>query len=153
MSSFLSLEAVVYMWYRLLWTQYFSKPWCCFLYVLVYSCLCICGFRTLVGRESWTSHCKRFLTHHPSSQGWASRCLVLCMFVCIVFVCLGLGASPFSFLLDLTLSIAGVLYCQSYVIIHQCSNACAQVDTLDTYAIHTCTPGEHCTVLAVPCLA
>ena len=29
-------------------------------------------------------------THHPSSQGWASRCLEHLMSICKVFVCLGL---------------------------------------------------------------
>ena len=42
--------------------------------------------------------CKRSLTHHPSSQGWAPRCPSHCVFcVCIVLVwCIRSGFSFFS---------------------------------------------------------
>ena len=33
---------------------------------------------------------QRRLTHRPSSQGLASKCIVLFMFICRVLVCLGL---------------------------------------------------------------
>ena len=52
----------------------FSKPWGCYVYMCVckfYECflsleaVCVCLYACIDVRS---------LTHHPSSQGWASRC-------------------------------------------------------------------------------
>ena len=61
-----------------------------YLSVCVFDCSLVCLYITMY-------ICKKSSTHHPSSQVWASRCLVLCMFVCtcIAFICLGSWASPF----------------------------------------------------------
>ena len=75
------------------------------MFLLVHVCICV-GSRHLDVWGELASH-KRSSTHHPSSQGWASRCLELCMFVYFLFVWVhGLLLSS-AFLLPL---LAGVLY-------------------------------------------
>ena len=77
-----------------MYIYYFSKPWGCFVCicmcvflfkkfyecflsleaVCVFVCMYMCvGWGHLDVRGELASH-KRSLTHHPSSQGWASRC-------------------------------------------------------------------------------
>ena len=50
---------------------------------------------------------KRSLTHHPSSQGWASRCPIVCMFVLFGCGVLGLG---FLFFSSFMTNLASALY-------------------------------------------
>ena len=62
---------------------------------------------------------KRSSTHCPSSQGWASKCLVLSVFVGMVwfvhmYMYMGLWASPFFYL-----SLAGVLYTCDLIHAHE----------------------------------
>ena len=78
MYIFLSLQGLLYV--------YFSKPRGCYIYMYVSSFLsigavvCIMLVWTLGVWGELACH-KRSLTHRPSSQGWASSVLLLC--VCV----------------------------------------------------------------------
>ena len=97
---FLSLEAVFYLFW------------------FVHVCVCVdVSSRQYLGVWGELASYNRSSTHRPSSQGWASKCLVLSVFVGMVLVAyiyMGLWASPF-----FCLYLAGVLYACDFMYIQQ----------------------------------
>jgi len=73
------------------------------LFCLVHVCVFVyVSSRQYLGVWGELASHKRSLTHHPSSQGWASTCLVLSVFVGMVLMSVHVyGFMGFTFLLPL----------------------------------------------------